>query len=184
MSTAYPGALGKKSFPAKDLDVDAALHPGTATGTAADARNRTRLLEHQEKGLNLLLAHFKIASDLPVALQYRLLATALAYKHVPYFQLPGKHRGPQPRRGRFALLEVDIAIERRAGAKSDRQALQRLCERKSPWNAKNSDPDSLARQIRTARTADPLARMAHKAIRHGQLTDRVLGAMRRSFSAL
>ncbi len=176
----YPGVLGKRSFPVEELDVDAALRPGIAAGTTPEARNRAAILEHQQKGLGLLLEHFKISNSIPPALQYALLALALAYQHVPYFQLPGKRRGPQRSRTRFALLEVDIAIERRAGAPSERQAIERLCRTKSPWNA--NDVESLARQLRGARTSDPWCRAVRSLIlkltANNVLSDNMLAAMR------
>jgi hypothetical protein len=176
----YPGVLGRRSFPSEELDVAEALHPNTEAGAAAEAGNRVVILEHQQKGLELLLEHFKISNDLPPALQYALLACALAYRHVPYFQIPGKRRGPRPNETRFALLEVDMVIEQRAGAASERKALQQLCESKPPWN--KSDFDSLARQLRAARTSDAFARGVRNLIAafnaNSQLTDRMLDAMR------
>jgi hypothetical protein len=142
MQPTYPGALGKRSHPKPEPIGGGILDPRTDEDKAqAAARNVAARLQHQEKGLALLSEYYKIPGDLPSGMRYLHLALALAYHHVPYFRVPGSRTGPQPRVGRFAMLEVDIEIERRAGAKSVRGALIRLCGNKRPWRGKNSDPN-------------------------------------------
>lgn len=112
------------------------------------AVQKAELLKYDLEGLALLCRHYRIDEPDPVV-RHMWLALRLAYDHVPYFQAPGAKPGTKVDPTRFGRLEIDIAIERAKGARSERAALVALCARRRDW--KGNDPDSLARELRAAR---------------------------------
>jgi hypothetical protein len=145
----YRGALAVRSRPkAATTPAATALLTGSRAG---EWTNESQVVEHDLRGLELLLKHYRIEQPDP-AVRFMCLALALARDHVPYFQEAGAKRGTKPDRKRLFRLILDVAIERAKGGASERAALERLCESDDFW--RGNDPDHLARALRAARKRD------------------------------
>lgn len=147
----YLGELGRYRRPVLIGENGTLLIPPTEQGRRDNqAKNLASIVKHETRGLDLLIDHYGVEKG---EAQFNLLALHLARDWVPFFRPQQRKRGPKANPRRWALLEIDIALRRLAGDRSDAQAVRYLCGHVELWKPGNKDAedavDTLTRERRS-----------------------------------